>query len=84
MVWRAAVPHGKSVIGPSSLSYSSNGEDVSFPQDMGLTLPVREHKNSGGSHGTQRVRTPSTIGKELVEIPPPRFFKAMALSGEPH
>ena len=31
VVWRTAVPHGKSSIGPSSLSYSSNGEDESFP-----------------------------------------------------
>ena len=50
--WRTAVPHGKGAIGPSLLFYSSNGEDVSFPQVMGLTLSVRGHKNSDGSYGS--------------------------------
>ena len=57
VVWRTAVPHGKSAIGSLSLFYSSNGEDVSFPMVMGLTLPVREHKNNDGSYGSQKIRT---------------------------
>ena len=43
VVWRTAVPHEKSAIGPSSLFYSSNGEDVSFLKVLFLTLPVRDH-----------------------------------------
>ena len=38
-VWRTAVPHGKSAIGPSLFAYSGNGEDVLFPKAMGPDYP---------------------------------------------
>ena len=46
VVWRSAVPHGMSAIGPSSLSYSSNGEDVSYPQGPQSCRTARPGTNS--------------------------------------